>query len=58
MTTVPDRKSSSCLTEAMVIWDGIIKNGDVVDVLPDTFSGNNRPTGTGLVKKLEKCNNW
>ena len=36
ITTVPERKSTDFLTEAMVIGYGITKKGDVVDVLPDT----------------------
>ena len=35
----------------------IIKKGDMVDILPDTYPGNIIHTGTGWVKKVEKCKN-
>ena len=57
MTKVPEKESTDRLTEAMVIGYGIIKKGDVVDVLPDTSYGNNILSGTGWVKKLYKFNN-
>ena len=41
----------------MVIGYGIIKKTYVVDVLIDKFPGNNILTGTGWVKKVDKCNN-
>ena len=41
----------------MVIRYVIIKNGDVVDVLPDTSPGNNILPETGCVKKVENFNN-
>ena len=56
ITTVPERKSTGCLTDT-VIWYGIIKKGNVVDVLPYSSTGNNIPEITGWVKKLDKCNN-
>ena len=52
ITTVPERKSTGCLTEAMVIWYGIIKKEDVADVLPDTSPGNNIPSGTCCANKV------
>ena len=51
ITTIPDKKSIHCATEATVLGDKIIKIGDAVDVVPDTSPGNNRPAGTGWVKK-------
>ena len=57
ITTFIERKSMGFLTEAMVIGDGIIKEVDVVDVLLDTCPGNNKLTGTGWSKKVNKCNN-
>ena len=40
----------------MFIGDGIIKKLDMVAVLPDTSPRNNIPSGTGWVKKVQKCN--
>ena len=54
---VPERKSTGCLTEAMVVGHEIIKKVDVVDVLPDTYPGNNIPEGTVWVNKVSKCKN-
>ena len=57
IATVTERKSTGCLTEAMVTGDGIIKEGYFVDVLPDASHGNNIMAGTGCLKKVDKCNN-
>ena len=57
ITTIPERSSTGCLNEAMVTRYGIIKKGDVVDVLPDTSPGYNILEGTGWTNKVEKCNN-
>ena len=43
ITTVPEINSTVCMTKSIVIVDEIIKNGDVVDVFPDTPPGNNIP---------------
>ena len=40
----------------MDIGYGAIKKEYVVDVLPETCNGNNILTGTGWMKKVEKCN--
>ena len=39
--------SIGCLTESMVVGDGIIKKVDVVDALAGTYNGNNIPAGNG-----------
>ena len=57
IATVTERKSTGCLTEAMVTGDGIIKEGYFVDVLPDASHGNNIMAGTGCLNKVDKCNN-
>ena len=57
IATVPERNSTGCLTETILIGYVIIKTGDVVDVLPDTSPGNNILTGNGWVKEVEKFNN-
>ena len=49
--------SIGCLTESMVVGDGIIKKVDVVDVSPDTYPRNIRPARTGWLDKVENCNN-
>ena len=57
ITTVAEIKSTFCLDESMFIGYGIIKKGDVVDVLPYTSPGNNISAGTGWAKKVDKCYN-
>ena len=52
ITIVPEIKSTGCLTDAVVIGDGIIIKGDVVDVLSDTSPGKNIITGTCWVNKV------
>ena len=41
----------------MLIGYGIIKKGDVVDMFPYKYPGNNIPEGIVWVKKVENCNN-
>ena len=52
ITTVPEIKLTGCMTGAIFIVDGIIKNGYVVDLLSYTSPGNNIPTENGCVKKV------
>ena len=47
ISTVPEIKSTFFLTETMFIIDGIFKKGDVVYVLPDTYTSNYISAGTG-----------
>ena len=51
-TIVIEINSTGYLTMAMLIVDVIIKEGYVVDVLPDKYTVNIIPTGTSWVKKL------
>ena len=53
ITTIPEIKSTGCLTKAMVIGDGIINKGYVVDVLKDTSPGNDILGENCWMKKVE-----
>ena len=57
ITIVPEIKSTGCLNESMVIGDGLNNKFYVVDMFPYTYPGNNIPSGTDWVNRVDKCNN-